>query len=209
MPLRRLSPPALAACLLLPAPSAGQRIGLFFDEAATSCATALEPFGPCQHVWVVAFVPEGVSTGGVLFRLELPVDIQVCDGSLLLPHGLVFDATGDLPTGMDLRFQHCISGPASLVVAEFEVFDRSYGGTRRDLLLHLTGASRDSLVTMIHPQLELCDPATYDPNDPHQNLGVLAAPSVDATFNCTARCGCTTPVAPSTWTAMKRLYEGR
>lgn len=198
---------ALAAGALAGAPgqAAAQRVGLFFDAAATVCSAAITPFGPTVHVYLFAYLPATPPIGGAVLRLVLPPNIEIAIGDpIRLDRHSIFESHGTLLDGIELRFSDCMTETSPVLLAEFGVDDRFRQGTRQDLVLHLIGATHDSSTATVIPQLAICDPL-----DAQQVLGYVAAPSVDATLNCTGPCGCTTVVQPAVWTAIKRLYQGR
>lgn len=195
---------ALAAGVCAAAPARAQRIGLFFDEEASGCAAPILPLGPSVHAWVFAFVPPDSAVGGVVFKLQLPPNMAVAAGSLVLPRNpRVSSVDGDLLTGITIRYSGCQSGISPLLVAELDLDDRAFT-MRNDLRVTLVGAGTDSVLSLV-PEVLICDPA-----DPLGGLrGRIPAPSIDAVFNCTMHCGCTTALRPRSWSAMKFLYRER
>lgn len=195
---------ALCACALAAAPARAQRVGLFFDDQATLCAAPILPLGPSVHVWVFAFPPPDSVIGGVAFKLQLPPMMFVAAGSLVLPRNPQVSSTeGDLLSGITIRYSSCISGISPLLVAEMDLDDRSFS-PRSDLRVTLVGVATDSIAVIV-PEILICDP-----DDPlGAERGRLQSPSVDATFNCTVNCYCTTALRPRSWSEMKFLYRGR
>jgi hypothetical protein len=186
----------------LPRPGAGQRLGLFFDAAGGQCEAPIQSFGR-QHVWVFAFVPPDSVISGAIFRLLLPPDIEIVEGSLRWARALgKIETYGDIFTGVDVRFGTCQQPSAPLLVAEFDVEDQSFGGPRPDLRLDIKGGAIDS-VEVADPHFRICDP--IDPLG--LGRGVYPAPGVHATLNCTAHCGCTTAAEPRRWGAVKAMYR--
>jgi hypothetical protein len=96
-----------------------------------------------------------------------------------------------------------VSQTTPLLVAEFDIEEGSFVGPRPNLLVDVRGAALDSLSAALEPQLRLCDPMMPD----GEGRGFLVAPSVDATLNCTAACGCTTALAAATWGIVKALFR--
>jgi hypothetical protein len=194
------------AALFAPARALAQRMGLFFDLQASDCDAPLEPFAPlpCLQVYVFAFPPPGVELGGVAFKIELPPQVEVCEPGVLFPHNQYFDVRGSLENGFDARFATCQSGTDPILVAQFGIADVTLTAStpRPDLVLHLSGAVVDSLRASTVPRLLVCDPG-----NPEGNQGLINAPSVDARLNCTHQCGCTTAIAPRSWSAVKSLYR--
>ena len=111
---------------------------------------------------------------------------------------------GDPLSGFTIRYSGCITGMSPLLVAEMDLDDRYLFGVRNDLRVTLVGVGVDSIMAL-HPQLLICDPE--DPLGAER--GRIPAPSVDAVFNCTVQCGCTTALRPRSWTEMKILYRER
>ena len=187
---------------LAPTRSSSQRIGLFFDEAATSCNAPLEYFGQ-QHLYVVGFPPVDSLLGGALLSLERPADTDIVPGSVRIRRDVVFDVVGQLDQmrELDIRFRDCIQSAGPLVMLEFDIYELS-PVLRNDLILHLVGAGTDSLA-LKEPHWKICDPG-----DPERFTSLVTAPAVDAVFNCTHACYCTTPVSTRTWAAVKSLYQG-
>jgi len=178
-----------------------QRLGLFFDAQATQCSAPIEPFGSSVHAFLVAFPPVDSLVSGAEVRLVLPPGIVLAAGSVSFPHGTVADAHGDFITGVNIRLNKCAVPGSPLVLAEMDFDDRG-SGHRNDIVVSLQGVGVDSIASMI-PQLTICDP-----DDPiNGERGRLQAPSVDATFNCTMRCYCTTAIRPQSWSEMKLLYR--
>ena len=190
----------------LPAmPASAQRVGLFFDDRATLCEAPILPFGQSVHVWVFAFPPPDSVIGGVAFKLQLPPNMYVAAGSLRLPgRPPVASTTGDLLGGITIRYGACVTGISPFLVAEMALDDRDRFGMRNDLRVTLVGVATDSMVADV-PEILICDPG--DPLGAER--GRLRAPSIDAVFNCTAHCGCTTAVRPRSWSEMKFLYRER
>jgi hypothetical protein len=193
--------------LAIPRDVLAQRIGLFFDEAGTQCAGSIAPFGPCVHVWVVGYPPPDSVLTGALFTVDLPPGIEVCTDPLgqpkvQFPRDLVFDVQGDVANlrDIDMRFNFCLTPAEPLVLAEFEVFDSNFM-PRSDLRLHLVGTGVDSVSSM-DPQFKTCDP-----ENPEGFRTLVRAPSVDAVFNCTVRCYCTTAIVEGSWGAVKTIYR--
>jgi hypothetical protein len=175
-----------------------QRIGIFFDEQATQCSAPIEPFGPSVHAFLVAIPPTDSLVGGAEVRLVLPPGIVA--GSVSYPHDHVLSAEGDLLTGVTIRLYNCATPGAPIVLALMDFEDR--GSVQRDdIVVSLQGVGADSIASM-KPQLTICDPI-----DPTAERGRLEAPSVDATFNCTMHCYCTTAIRPQSWSEMKLLYR--
>jgi hypothetical protein len=189
--------------LLLPAPSTGQRLGIFFDAQAKACTTSLDPFGPCTHVYIVAFPDTAVALAGAQFRVELPPFVPICDHSITFPRLSGFTAAGSLTAGMDLQFFPCLDPGPAVELVHFDIYD--HGSTHRnDLVLHLSGSSPDSLGQSTRPKLKVCDPA-----NPEGNRGLLPAQVLDAHVNCTHDCDCTSALEPRTWGAVKKLFRDR
>lgn len=198
---RRLRIFAFALLAATPAPAAAQRLGLFFDAQATQCATSIPTFGSA-HTWIFAFPPPDSLISGVAFKLLLPAQMAVAQGSLVLPREpRVASTEGDLLTGMTIRYDACMSGVSPLLVAEMDIDDRAFVA-RNDLRVTLVGVGVDSIASQ-YPQLIICDPG--DPLGGER--GRIPSPSVDAVFNCTAHCGCTTALRPRSWSEMKFLYR--
>lgn len=195
---------ALCACAFLAAPARAQRVGLFFDDQATLCSAPILPLGPSVHVWVFAFPPPDSVISGVAFKLQLPPMMAVAAGSLVLPRDpRVASTEGDLLGGITIRYSSCITGITPLLVAEMDLDDRSFTA-RNDLRVTLVGVATDSVAVNV-PEILLCDP-----DDPlGAERGRLQSPSIDATFNCTFNCYCTTALRPRSWSEMKFLYRGR
>jgi len=200
--LRRVLAAAVAIlAVTAPSPGAGQRLGLFFDEQAGDCDTAIESFGRA-HVWVFAFVPPDSIVSGVTFRVVLPSQLFVVDESVVFPRQFMGETAGTLTDGFDVRFENCITPDEPLLILEFDVEDRSLGGPRPDLQLRIQGSGLDSTAT-VEPRFRICDP--QDPLG--EGRGVYDAPGVHATFNCTQRCGCTTAVLTRRWGQVKALFR--
>jgi hypothetical protein len=129
--------------------------------------------------------------------------IQIVDNSVRLNRNVVFTHSGDLVhiENMDVSFRGCLRD-TMVKLLDFEIFD---AGTtlRHDLVLHLAGASIDSLAGVL-PRLKVCDP-----DDPQGYRGIVEASPVDARLNCTRLCYCTTGVTPTTWAVVKSLYQER
>jgi len=186
------------------APAQAQRLGLFFDEQATLCSAPILPLGPSVHVWVFAFPPPDSVISGVAFKLQLPPMMAVAAGSLVLPRNPRVSSTeGDLLGGITIRYSSCITGISPLLVAEMDLDDRAFS-PRNDLRVTLAGVATDSLAALV-PEILICDPG--DPLG--AELGRMPSPSVDATFNCTFNCYCTTALRPRSWSEVKFLYRGR
>ena len=197
----------LAAGLLalLPAAGAGQRLGVFFDEQATSCADTIEP-NVCgiRRVYIVAFPDGDFQVTGVLLRLELPAELEVCpDPGLLCPGFTRCTWSGDLTaeSGLDVQFFPCLPAGESTVIMSFDVWANSRGD---DLVLHLAGTPQDSTADHLRPRLKKCNP-----DDPEGNLGLVDATASDAFLNCTRNCVCTSAIETRTWGAVKTLFQGR
>ncbi len=197
----------LAASLCcLPLPLRGQSVGLYFDTDRISCTDVIDPFGTVR-VYVIAQTPPEHVTTGILLALQAPNDLEVFN---MDPEGLIFDprnepaVTGSLAGGLDLQYFPCFPPNAVVTLFEFDLFDRSDGGRRPNLRLHLVGAAQDSSASNLRPQFKICDP-----NDPNGNLGLVEAVAHDAWLNCTATCICTTAIESRTWSAIKKLYTGR
>lgn len=205
--MRRFWGPVLFLCVLgwAAPPVRAQRLGLFFDDQATVCSAPILPFGPSVHVWVFAFPPPDSVISGVAFKLQLPADIFIAEGSLVLPRDpRVASTEGDPLGGITIRYSSCITGISPLLVAEMGLDDRSRLGVRNDLRITVVGVATDSIASN-NPEILICDP-----DDPlGAERGRLKAPSVDATFNCTFNCYCTTALRPRSWSEMKFLYRGR
>jgi len=190
----------LVALLASTGRAPAQRVGVFFDEQATQCSAPIEPFGPSVHAFLVAIPATDSLIGGAEVRLILPPAIVVAAGSVRYPHDHVLSADGDLLTGVTIRLYNCATPGVPVVLAEMDFDDRG-GGHRNDIVVSLQGVGADSIASMI-PQVMICDPA-----DPTSDRGRLHAPSVDATFNCTMHCYCTTALRPQSWSEMKLLYR--
>jgi len=191
------------AAVLFASGSAAQRLGLFFDTDGTQCNAAIEPFGPAVQAYVVVYPPPDSLISGVAFRLEMPPAIHVTTGSVFYPRNLVAEALGEPVGGVDVHFQACRKQVGPLMIAQFRLEDRNLGGfVRNDLRIKLVGFSPDS-VAAVEPQIRLCDPENPITGDG----GRFPAPSVDAVFNCTERCYCTTAVRRTTFAAVKSLYR--
>jgi len=192
----------LALLLLVPTSTPGQRIGLFFDPAATLCTREFASFDTVR-VYVVGFPPADSLLGGALFSVEWPPLLEMWPGSFRIRREVVFDVRGDLDQlrDLDVRFRTCIQTNDPIPLVEFVVYEKSQT-SRSDLRLRLIGVGIDSLL-LNQPAWKICDPS-----DPEGFLDYLTAPSVDAVFNCSVRCYCTTAVRNATWSAIKSLYQG-
>jgi hypothetical protein len=196
--------PLLVALLLLaPRPGSAQRIGLFFDEEGTLCEAPIAYFD-VVHVYVVGFPPADSSLSGALFSLELPPNLEVLSGTLRVRRELVQSVSGDVDALQDLnlRFVSCVETSEPLPMLEFDLWEGSQS-LRHDLRVRLTGAALDSLLVLAHPTWKICEPT-----DPEGFSSLVTAPSVDAVFNCTRACYCTTAVRNATWSVIKSLYQG-
>ena len=205
--LATLAPGVLA--ILLPREGSAQQMGIFFDEAGTTCASAIEPFGPSVHAWVIAF-PGSTEVNGAVLSLRLPPGLRVVPQSETYPHRSSLIGSGSLDTHVDVTFQPladqpCRTGAMGLPILEFDLEDlcTTCGGPRPDILLHLEGAAADSIAGL-KPQFIACDP-----HDPNNHPGSILAATLDAHLNCTAACGCTTALEPATWSRLKILYQDR
>jgi hypothetical protein len=202
--------PTIASLLVVgflgaPGRAPAQRVGLFFDDQASVCSAQIDTFDPnCLHAYIFVFPPPNFVLGGAVFKLQLPVNIEVCaQDPVTYPRDLVFADRGSLETGLVLQFSHCVTGGQPLLVAEFGLVDLNLDPTpRQNLSLHFVGAPLDTLVASDLPRLLVCDPI-----NPDGNLGLIDAAGVDATLNCTQHCGCTTALVLRTWTAVKSLYR--
>lgn len=185
-----------------PAHGTGARLGVYLDDSASLCSGELLPFGQ-QTVYICGFPPPDSIVGGALLTLQRPAGISIL--AVRLHRDIVFSAMGnvDQVDQVDLRFRDCIQSAGPLVMMEVDLYDGDLSGPRPDLTLHLIGAGADSLAHTV-PQWKICDP-----NDPEGSRGVVPAAAVDAVFNCTSTCACTTPVKMQTWTAVKELYRER
>jgi hypothetical protein len=191
-----------AVIAALPGRGAGQRLGLFFDDDAGQCEAPIASFGRA-HVWVFAFVPPDSVISGAIFRLLLPPDIEIVEGSLRWARALgEIETYGDLYNGMDVRFGACAQSSSPLLLAEFDIEDQSFGDPRPNLRLDIKGGAVDS-VEINDPHFRICDPT--DPLG--EGRGIFAAPGVHATLNCTAHCGCTTALQTRRWGAVKSMYR--
>lgn len=193
------------ASLLVPAALAAQSIGVYFDSLGTRCVSTIEPFGPCQPVYIVADAPVAEPIAGALLTLEFPPDIRVCGND---PEGIEYPgrnpptARGSLASGLDLQYFPCVA-PGRVLLAKFHIFDAGFV-PRQELRLHLTGTGPDSVSNYLNPQLKICDPG-----DPEGNLGLIETRALDAVLNCPEPCVCTTAVVQRTWTHLKTLFRGR
>lgn len=194
----------LAGWALAAAPARAQRVGLFFDAQATVCAAPIVPL-QSVHLWLFAFPPPDSVISGVAFKLQLPPDMAVAAGSVVFPRNpQVASTMGDPLGGITIRYAGCISGISPLLVAEMDLDDRYLFGMRNDLRVALVGVATDSIAVTV-PEILICDPG--DPLGAER--GRMMAPSIDAVFNCTAHCGCTTALRPRSWSEMKFLYRER
>jgi hypothetical protein len=192
---------------IVPGALLAQRLGLFFDEAATSCTTTITGFQQV-HVYLNAFMPAVVPTdssiGGALFSVQLPPMVHIVPKSVTLRDVLIYSVDGDLDNlyNLNIRFRNCQarSTGSPLQLLEFDVYD-SGGSTRPNLVMQITGSGTDSLQGIV-PRYGICDP-----NDRDIYLGYVNAPSIDATFNCTHHCYCTTAIESRSWSAVKSLYR--
>ena len=185
-------------------PARAQRIGVFFDAQATVCEAPILPF-QSVHVWLFAFPPPDSVVNGVALKLQLPPSMFIRDGSVRLPRNpRVSSTTGDFLGGITIHYGNCITGISPLLVAEMDLDDRYLFGMRSDLRVTLVGVATDSIAVIV-PEILICDPG--DPLGAER--GRLQAPSIDAVFNCTAHCGCTTALRPRSWSEMKFLYRER
>ena len=195
-----------AALSCLPQASPGQSVGLYFDSNRISCSDTIDPFG-IRRFYVIAQTPPQHSTTGILLALQAPPGLEVFNTD---PAGLIFDprnepeVTGSLAGGLRLQYFPCFEPNTTVALFEFDIFDRSFGGRRPDLQLHLVGAAPDSSANNAYPQFLICDP-----DDPNGHLGLVDAVAHDAWLNCTTTCNCTTPIESRTWSAIKKLFMER
>lgn len=194
---------AVGLLLLVPSTTPGQRIGLFFDPAATLCEAPLVGLFDSVRVYVVGFPPADSLLGGALLSVELPPLVEIWPGTFRIRRDVVFDIVGDVANlrDLDVRFRGCVDTNEPLPLMEFVIYEGS-DTPRSNVRLRLTGAAVDSL-SLLYPAWKFCDPA-----DPEHFVGYVHAPSVDAVLNCTVGCYCTTAVRHATWSAIKSLYQG-
>jgi hypothetical protein len=203
----------LVACggLLSPSPGAGQtatpRVGVYFDEQGNACSANLEPFDPVGvQAHILAFVEPGTELAGALFRLELPSEIQIVNGTVEWPKNSTVTGSMTSTTGTDLQLQICPTSDGTPVrLVSFVLNDIRPGmDPRPDLEIKVAGGTiaADTL-TLKEPNLKLCDP-----DQPDGYADLIVAPTTLATLNCSSgNCPCeVTAVQRRTWTAVRKLY---
>lgn len=186
------------------------RVGLYFDQSATTCVTSLANFSSVR-VYVFAFVEPQTQLNGVILRLQLQPGFRALTTSVQPPKGAPFSVVaGDLTGshGLDMTWQKCVaapeSGPVELFSFLLEYLDPSCQECQQpNVVLQLAGGIGGSDSTAsIQPRVKIC------PDDPVGGHGELVeAPSFRATLNCTANCPCTLAVEPKSWAEIKRLYR--
>lgn len=202
----RAVPVILAAALGLGAPtSKALEVGLFFDEAGTSCVGQIRPFGQVQ-VYALAFLDEETDFAGALLSLKLPVGISIVGdtGGIVWPKDCT--RTGNLlaETGIDLQFQRCPRRSGVVELFHMVLEDLTFGDLPRpDLRIEVGGAAIPGDSTLLKlPQLKICDGQNPDGYSEIREMQPLLA-----TLNCSSDCPCTVSVTTQTWGTVKRRFQ--